>query len=94
MESGVYASFTFSGSLCGDVEFNSRVSGLPVVAYFVFQASCAALTFWRAVSRVNGGKGGLDSEEAILLCSRIWLDFECPVIYERDNTCLLTERPF
>ena len=26
--------------------------------YFVFQASCAALTFLWAVSNVNGGKGG------------------------------------
>ena len=25
------------------------------VEYWVFQAACAALTFWRAVSRVKGG---------------------------------------
>lgn len=35
-------------------------------AYFVFHASWAALTFFRAVSSVNGGKGGLDSLDMLM----------------------------
>lgn len=40
------------------------------VSYRVFHASSAARTFWRAVSRVNGGNGGLDSCSAMVkFCS-------------------------
>lgn len=46
------------------------------VLYLVFQAFCAALTFTCAVSRVNGGNGGLDSDEVDMLgklCRNGWV---------------------
>jgi hypothetical protein len=51
--SGVYALETRSGSL-PDISVYSAFVSLEVT-YCVFHRSCAALTFLRAVSAVNGG---------------------------------------
>jgi hypothetical protein len=46
--------------------------------YFVFQASCAALTFIRAVSSVKGGRGGF---EPVLVAILWWLLLQIELDY-------------